>query len=70
MTCGRCIHFTARAASDAVCEPVKDELGAVGICRRYPPRMTRHLNGAVSPLFPNIHRAHVCGEYDPGALCI
>ena len=70
MTCGHCIHFTARAASDAVIEPVKEELGSVGICRRYPPRMTRVPNGAVSPLFPNIHRSHVCGEYNPGALVI
>lgn len=66
MTCASCTHFTMKAASDAATEPTKHELSAVGICRRYPPRMTQRGDRFTASLFPNVHRAHVCGEFDTG----
>lgn len=65
MTCASCTHFTAKAGSDATIEPARDDLSRIGICRRYPPRMTP--KQAFTPsLFPNVHRNHVCGEYQSG----
>ncbi|WP_294312804.1 hypothetical protein [uncultured Sphingomonas sp.] len=62
MTCASCIHFSARAASDATIEPAKTDLSTVGVCRRYPPRMEARPNFLAS-LFPNVHRSNSCGEY-------
>lgn len=66
MNCATCTHFTMRAASDASTEPVKNDLSPIGICRRYPPRMTQRGDKFLASVFPNVHRAHVCGEYDSG----
>ena len=63
MTCSSCVHFTARAAADAAVEPLTRDLSSVGICRRFPPKMTRHAKGHFASLFPNVHRQHACGEY-------
>lgn len=63
MTCASCIHFSARAASDATIEPAKTDLSTVGVCRRYPPRMEARPNFLAS-VFPNVHRGNSCGEYD------
>ncbi|MEG3163650.1 hypothetical protein U1701_03490 [Sphingomonas sp. PB2P19] len=50
-------------------QPVGEPIGAVGICRRWPPRMTRSHSGHIAALFPNVHRAHVCGEVEGAILC-
>jgi hypothetical protein len=62
MNCSSCIHFSARAASDATIQPVREDLSAVGVCRRYPPRMEARSNFLAS-VFPNVHRDNNCGEY-------
>lgn len=69
MTCSSCIHFSARAASDATIQPVREDLGAVGVCRRYPPRMEPRPNFLAS-VFPNVHRDKHCGEYGCDAMPI
>lgn len=69
MTCASCIHFSARAASDATIQPVKQDMSAVGVCRRYPPRMEQRSTFLFS-VFPNVHRDNNCGEYDSAVpLC-
>jgi hypothetical protein len=62
-TCARCDHFTAKAASDATSAPVKDDLNAVGICRRYPPRLVAEGREFLPSRFPNVHPNHACGEF-------
>ncbi len=69
MTCSSCTHFTAKSASDATIQPAAEPLGAVGVCRRWPPRMTRNNSGHIASLFPNVHRAHACGEYQGVIPC-
>ncbi len=63
MTCSSCAHFSARAASDATIKPTNEDLSAVGVCRRYPPRMEPRTSFLAS-VFPNVHRDNACGEYD------
>lgn len=62
-TCARCDHFTAKAASDATTAPARDDLNAVGVCRRYPPKLTGEGRGFIPSRFPNVHRDQVCGEF-------
>lgn len=62
-TCARCDHFTAKAASDATSAPVKNDLNAIGICRRYPPRLVGEGRGFHPSRFPNVHKEHWCGEF-------
>jgi hypothetical protein len=70
MTCARCVHFSAKAASDATIEPVRQDLGHVGVCRRYPPQMTKRGDAFLTSIFPNVHRENACGEYqDRIPLC-
>lgn len=64
MTCASCSHFSARAASDATIKPVKEDLSAIGVCRRYPPQMAKRGDTFLMSAFPNVHRDNACGEYD------
>ena len=64
MTCSRCTHFSAKAASDATIQPVKEDLSAVGVCRRYPPQMTKRGDAFLTSIFPNVHRENACGEFE------
>lgn len=63
MTCASCSHFSAKAASDATIEPARRDLNSVGVCRRYPPQMTKRGDAFLISAFPNVHRDNDCGEY-------
>jgi hypothetical protein len=67
MACASCSYFLEGAAASSEQDPAGREFPSPegqGICRRYPPRWSPDLeHSRTTSVFPYVHRAHLCGEF-------